>query len=656
MLLWSGRSSVSVPDTSGTAPKPAASAPAGPSPGHVHGPRCLAEARGSLQGALEALAAVAEEGQRLQVLVTEWCDGGDLHAHLLRLQQHTRRHASASRRPDSLGYLPSPQQLASAAGHGPGPGPGPASAARSQWEALLPSEGAAAGSGQTSHGTRPPSRARDVSTRSLVQLLTRGKQETVAAIAAALDVARGVAALHAAGLAHGRLEPRTVLCASTPHAKAEAGAAAGGVAGALAASVGMAGVATAFTMTSASSGLGPGRGSLDVAPVARLQPPPADEQPLSVGAVIIKQRSLTDPQQELPLPVELLNKGPGPLSSGAGPSSAAPHRSSGIMGWLRSPLGGASGGVSSPGLGSASPLVSYVRSSIGAEVQAAGHQCTGTAQTTPHAPAPVTAPIPFVASAPVDRMRPPSSAAISSGAALGSGAAAAAASAPMSTCTGAHPATAAGGVARAEGSLAPSVVSPFIATSYNARTDAALPYQMPYTFKLRLPSVPSTDRARAAVRGALEDGGPRNAANAGGADLSKNTVTWGALAYAAPETFAGMASGLPDGVGGCGHPEEGAGRPAPSGAFAADVYSLGALLWQLVSGGRPPHYERHPAQILMGLLSGDLDLALEWPEDVDPELAELGRACMRREPDSRPSAQMVAAVLESVLERVRQMA
>ncbi|KAG2483406.1 hypothetical protein HYH03_017714 [Edaphochlamys debaryana] len=147
-------------------PGPDCPAPAGPSPGHVHGPRCLAEARGSLQGALEALAAVAEEGQRLQVLVTECCDGGDLHSLLLRLWRQARRQpgrgvwlqASGGSGGSSAGGAPDRSCP-------PRPGPGP--------------------------GLDP-----------------------LATVQAALDVARGVATLHAAGLTHGRLEPRTVLCAT----------------------------------------------------------------------------------------------------------------------------------------------------------------------------------------------------------------------------------------------------------------------------------------------------------------------------------------------------------------------------------------------------------------------------------------------------------
>ncbi|GLC71819.1 hypothetical protein PLESTF_001170400 [Pleodorina starrii] len=134
-------------------------------------------------------------------------------------------------------------------------------------------------------------------------------------------------------------------------------------------------------------------------------------------------------------------------------------------------------------------------------------------------------------------------------------------------------------------------------------------------------------------------------------ELSLNTAQWGAIAYVAPELvmppteedvqtsdFSGAAAASAVAVADFG------------GAAAANAFSFGMILWQLLTC-RTPHYELHPAQILVGRATGDLDLSLEWPEDTDEELRRLGEGCLDRDPVRRPSLAVAAAVLERVLER-----
>ncbi|KAG2499247.1 hypothetical protein HYH03_002826 [Edaphochlamys debaryana] len=82
---------------------------------------------------------------------------------------------------------------------------------------------------------------------------------------------------------------------------------------------------------------------------------------------------------------------------------------------------------------------------------------------------------------------------------------------------------------------------------------------------------------------------------------------------------------------------------------AANVYSFGQLLFHLVVG-RAPFYEMHPAQILVGKLTGDLVPA--WPEDTDAGVRALGVACVRRDPAERPSMEEVVPYVERALRRV----
>ncbi|PNH06944.1 hypothetical protein TSOC_006630 [Tetrabaena socialis] len=97
--------------------------------------------------------------------------------------------------------------------------------------------------------------------------------------------------------------------------------------------------------------------------------------------------------------------------------------------------------------------------------------------------------------------------------------------------------------------------------------------------------------------------------------------------------------------------------PAPSlstGAFAAGAaansYTWGLLLWQLLTG-RTPHYELHPAQVLVGKATGDLDSSLEWPDDVEEGLRAVGEACLLPDPRRRPPMRAAVEAVEGALRR-----
>ncbi len=186
-------------------------------------------------------------------------------------------------------------------------------------------------------------------------------------------------------------------------------------------------------------------------------------------------------------------------------------------------------------------------------------------------------------------------------------------------------------------------------------------------------------------------------------ELSANTAHWGAVTYVAPELLAGgdpaLVSGGSDGglrpapeailhppplasaaiepagsspptasataaarpsslsspsrrgSGGGG----GGGGGGPSPAFdaasttagpAANTFAFGMILWQLLVG-RIPHYELHPAQILVARATGDgIDQGLPWPQDAGEELRRCGVACLQKEPARRPTLRAVAAVVE----------
>ena len=77
-----------------------------------------------------------------------------------------------------------------------------------------------------------------------------------------------------------------------------------------------------------------------------------------------------------------------------------------------------------------------------------------------------------------------------------------------------------------------------------------------------------------------------------------------------------------------------------------DVYLLGAVLHEIVTGKAPHDGSSSAAMVTSVLLSNPT-----YPDDAPPELAELARACMRRDPKERPeSALAVRRALEDFVE------
>jgi serine/threonine protein kinase len=80
---------------------------------------------------------------------------------------------------------------------------------------------------------------------------------------------------------------------------------------------------------------------------------------------------------------------------------------------------------------------------------------------------------------------------------------------------------------------------------------------------------------------------------------------------------------------------------------AADTYSFGVVLWQMLSGRRPWQDMRQDAVREAVLVQRR---ALEPPAGLPPELAALCAECMAWEPAARPSMAQVEARLQQLLE------
>ncbi|GLI64189.1 hypothetical protein VaNZ11_007371 [Volvox africanus] len=110
------------------------------------------------------------------------------------------------------------------------------------------------------------------------------------------------------------------------------------------------------------------------------------------------------------------------------------------------------------------------------------------------------------------------------------------------------------------------------------------------------------------------------------AELSSDQ--WGALAYLAPEAAKG------------------------SCCKASDVYSFGVMLWEMSAGVRP-YLGLTTPQVLMGLVTGTLQLT--WPSDgsMYAPLRSLAIACTDFSPSERPSAEVAARILGRMVKHIR---
>jgi serine/threonine-protein kinase len=115
---------------------------------------------------------------------------------------------------------------------------------------------------------------------------------------------------------------------------------------------------------------------------------------------------------------------------------------------------------------------------------------------------------------------------------------------------------------------------------------------------------------------------------AGGASLTGTGAIVGTPSYMAPEQA------------------EGAGRAGP----AADVYSLGAILYELLTG-RPPFLAASVVETLLLVRSEEPVRPSLINRKVDPDLESICRRCLEKRPEHRyPSAAALAGDLEAYLE------
>jgi len=106
-------------------------------------------------------------------------------------------------------------------------------------------------------------------------------------------------------------------------------------------------------------------------------------------------------------------------------------------------------------------------------------------------------------------------------------------------------------------------------------------------------------------------------------------------------TASGVISGTPSYMA----PEQASGRSAAVGP-AADIYSLGAILYEMLTG-RPPFREPNPLDTLLGVLGRDPVLPRQLCPQVPRELELICLECLAKSPEDRyPSAGALAEELE----------
>ncbi len=109
-----------------------------------------------------------------------------------------------------------------------------------------------------------------------------------------------------------------------------------------------------------------------------------------------------------------------------------------------------------------------------------------------------------------------------------------------------------------------------------------------------------------------------------------------------PLTRAGTVLGTPAYMA----PEAWQGRPATA---AADVYSLGALLYELCTG-KPPHYSSQVSEIEHGAIYKDIPPLSQVIPGIDGAFASIVDQCLRRNPTDRPqSGSEVRQALDTLL-------
>ncbi|HZZ79322.1 MAG TPA: protein kinase, partial [Gemmataceae bacterium] len=94
-------------------------------------------------------------------------------------------------------------------------------------------------------------------------------------------------------------------------------------------------------------------------------------------------------------------------------------------------------------------------------------------------------------------------------------------------------------------------------------------------------------------------------------------------------------------------PEQATGKQALT--VAADVYSLGAMLFELLTG-RPPFVGQNQMEVLLQAVEKEAPSPLTLQPDLDPDLAQVCLKCLQKDPDERyESAEELAEDLENWL-------